>query len=182
MIFRCEPIDQADAIGHGGINIITEHQQFKRAPLPDNARQQIGRAHVRAGEADTRKQKRELSIVGHDAQIAGNGDNCARARGQTVDRGDDVDAATADRIGLVNRLAPKDQVLSIAQEWAARLAHGPTFSLGMTKAMVNNEWTMDINSAIEAEAQAQALMMMGEDHRTFYEAFRSKQKPEFKGR
>ncbi|MBI5053780.1 MAG: enoyl-CoA hydratase, partial [Chloroflexi bacterium] len=48
--------------------------------------------------------------------------------------------------------------------------------------MVNNEWTMDINSAIEAEAQAQALMMMGEDHRIFYEAFKEKKKPEFKGK
>ncbi len=96
--------------------------------------------------------------------------------------GDDVDAPTAERIGLVNRVVTKNQVLPLAQEWAARLAQGPSFSLGMTKAMVNNEWTMDVNSAIEAEAQAQALMMMGEDHRLFYEAFRAKQKPEFKGR
>ena len=96
--------------------------------------------------------------------------------------GDDVDAPTAERIGLVNRVVTKNQVLPLAQEWAARFAQGPSFSLGMTKAMVNNEWTMDVNSAIEAEAQAQALMMMGEDHRLFYEAFRAKQKPEFKGR
>jgi enoyl-CoA hydratase/carnithine racemase len=52
----------------------------------------------------------------------------------------------------------------------------------MTKLMVNNEWTMDIQSALEAEAQAQALMMMGEDHRAFYEAFKEKRKAEFRGR
>jgi hypothetical protein len=41
---------------------------------------------------------------------------------------------------------------------------------------------MDLVSAIEAEAQAQALMLMGEDHRRFYEAFMAKEKPQFSGR
>jgi hypothetical protein len=41
---------------------------------------------------------------------------------------------------------------------------------------------MDVNSAVEAEAQAQALMMMGQDHRAFFEAFKGKRKPEFQGR
>ncbi|OQZ00279.1 MAG: enoyl-CoA hydratase [Chloroflexi bacterium UTCFX4] len=69
-----------------------------------------------------------------------------------------------------------------ARELATRLAQGPTYSLGMTKLMVNNEWTMDINTALEAEAQAQALMMMGQDHRAFFEAFVAKEKPTFTGR
>ena len=96
--------------------------------------------------------------------------------------GDDVDAHTAERIGLANRVVPKEQVLPTAREWAERLAHGPTLSSGMTKIMVNNEWSMDVVSAVEAEAQAQALMMMGQDHRAFYEAFKEKRKPEFRGR
>lgn len=96
--------------------------------------------------------------------------------------GDDVDAQTAERYGLANWVVPTDQVLPKAYDLARRLAKGPTFSLGMTKLMVNNEWNMDLISALEAEAQAQALMMMGEDHRAFYEAFREKRRPEFKGR
>jgi len=96
--------------------------------------------------------------------------------------GDDVDAPTAERYGLANRVAPKEQVLPMAREWAARLAAGPTFSHGVTKMMVNNEWTMDLISALESEAQAQALMMMGADHRAFFEAFKEKRKPEFRGR
>ncbi len=96
--------------------------------------------------------------------------------------GDDLDAATADRYGLCTRVVPQAQVASVARELAARLANGPTYSLGMTKLMVNNEWTMDVNAALEAEAQAQALMMMGQDHRAFYEAFVEKRKPEFQGR
>ncbi len=96
--------------------------------------------------------------------------------------GDDVDAATAERFGLANRVVPAEQVLPTARQWAERLAAGPTLSLGLTKTMVNNEWNMDLLSALEAEAQAQALMMMGADHRAFYEAFKEKQKPKFTGR
>jgi enoyl-CoA hydratase/carnithine racemase len=95
--------------------------------------------------------------------------------------GDDVDAQTAERWGLANRVAPPEQVLPLARELAGRLVAGPTYAIGLTKMMVNNEWNMDIVSALEAEAQAQALMMMGEDHRAFYEAFKEKRKPEFKG-
>jgi hypothetical protein len=48
--------------------------------------------------------------------------------------------------------------------------------------MLNNEWNMDLVTALEAEAQAQALMLMGDDHRRFYEAFQRKEKPQFGGR
>ena len=96
--------------------------------------------------------------------------------------GEEIDAPTAERYGLANRVVPAEQLLATAREWAARLAAGPTFALGVTKTMVNNEWSMDLLSALEAEAQAQALMMMGADHRAFYEAFKEKRRPEFRGR
>jgi enoyl-CoA hydratase/carnithine racemase len=96
--------------------------------------------------------------------------------------GDTIDAATADRYGLVNRVVPHDELMPTAQEWAARLANGPSQALSMTKRMINSEWNMDLVSALEAEAQAQALMLMGEDHRRFYEAFKAKEKPSFTGR
>lgn len=96
--------------------------------------------------------------------------------------GDTIDAATAERYGLANRVVANDALLQTARDWATRLASGPSFALAMTKSMVNNEWNMDLASAIEAEAQAQALMLMGEDHRRFFEAFKAKQQPEFKGR
>jgi enoyl-CoA hydratase/carnithine racemase len=96
--------------------------------------------------------------------------------------GDSIDAATAERYGLVNRVLPPEDLLPTAYQWAERLASGPTFALSMTKRMVTNEWNMDLHSAIEAEAQAQALLLMGEDHRLFYEAFLEKAKPAFTGR
>lgn len=96
--------------------------------------------------------------------------------------GDTIDAATAERYGLVNRVVAHDDLLPTASEWASRLAHGPTLALGMTKRLVNNEWAMDLTSALESEAQAQALLLMGEDHRRFYDAFAARTKPEFTGR
>lgn len=96
--------------------------------------------------------------------------------------GDKITAEQAERIGLVNKIVPPDELLPTAQEWASRLANGPTLALSMTKRLLNNEWNMDLASALESEAQAQALMLMGEDHRTFFEAFKEKAQPKFTGR
>lgn len=96
--------------------------------------------------------------------------------------GDNLDALSAERFGLVNKVLPLADLLPAAQALARRLADGPAYAHGMTKLMINNEWTMDLNAALESEAQAQALMMMGQDHRIFYEAFREKQTPRFVGR
>lgn len=96
--------------------------------------------------------------------------------------GDTIDAVTAERFGLVNRIVPHDELLTTAHTIARRLAQGPTFAISMTKHMINHELSMDLVSAIEAEAQAQALMLMGEDHRRFFEAFQAKEKPKFIGK
>ncbi len=96
--------------------------------------------------------------------------------------GDTIDAATAERYGLVNRVVPHAELLDAARQWARRLAEGPTLAISMTKHMLNHELSMDLTSALEAEAQAQALMLMGDDHRRFYEAFKAKEKPTFTGR
>jgi enoyl-CoA hydratase/carnithine racemase len=96
--------------------------------------------------------------------------------------GDDLDAATAQQYGLTTQVLALESVMPAARALAQRLAGGPTYAHAMTKLMVNNEWAMDINTALESEAQAQALMMMGEDHRIFYEAFKEKQKPRFRGK
>lgn len=96
--------------------------------------------------------------------------------------GDTIDASTAERYGLVNRVVPHGDLLPTAYEWARRLAQGPTLAISMTKHMLNRELNMDLVAAIEAEAQAQALMLMGEDHRIFYEAFQGKVQPRFIGK
>ena len=64
---------------------------------------------------------------------------------------------------------------------AAELADGPTFANAMTKRMLEMEWAMSVESAIEAEAVAQALCMQTEDFARAYHAFAAKQKPVFEG-
>jgi enoyl-CoA hydratase/carnithine racemase len=96
--------------------------------------------------------------------------------------GDKIYPADALQMGLVNRVLSSEELLPTAQSWAARLASGPTLAYAMTKRLINNEWTMDVVAAIEQEAQAQALLMMGEDHRIFYESFQKKTEPQWTGR
>jgi enoyl-CoA hydratase/carnithine racemase len=87
----------------------------------------------------------------------------------------------AERWGFFNRLVPSDSVLREAQRLAAELAAGPTFANAMTKRMLEMEWAMSVESAIEAEAVAQALCMETEDFARAYRAFAAKQKPVFEG-
>jgi enoyl-CoA hydratase/carnithine racemase len=96
--------------------------------------------------------------------------------------GDKVDAATAERWGLVNRVVPPEEVLPTAQAWARRLADGPTQAIRMTKRRLQTELHMDLIAAIESEAEAQALLMMAEDHRIFHAAFARKEDPQWVGR
>ena len=87
----------------------------------------------------------------------------------------------AERWGFLNRLCESDAVLADAQSLAAELADGPTFANAMTKRMLEMEWAMSVESAIEAEAVAQALCMQTEDFARAYAAFAAKQKPVFEG-
>jgi enoyl-CoA hydratase/carnithine racemase len=83
--------------------------------------------------------------------------------------------------GFYSRLLPMDELSAAVAQLAQELADGPTFAHGMTKAMLNQEWNMGLEQALESEAQAQALCMKTEDFRRAYEAFSAKQRPTFKG-
>jgi len=95
--------------------------------------------------------------------------------------GDTIDAATAERYGLANRVVPRDACLSTAQELARRLAKGPLSALATTKRCLNTEWSMPLDEAIELEALVQAHHLRQPDHRAFYEAFKTKSEPRFSG-
>ena len=75
----------------------------------------------------------------------------------------------------------RDALLATAHALARELADGPTFAHAMTKKLLHQEWAMDLDEAIEAEAQAQAICMQTEDFRRAYDAFVAKQKPVFEG-
>lgn len=83
--------------------------------------------------------------------------------------------------GFFNSLHDGGAVLGAAQELARRLADGPTFAHGVTKKLLLQEWSMSVEEAIEAEAEAQAICMQTKDFRRAYEAFVAKQKPVFQG-
>lgn len=87
----------------------------------------------------------------------------------------------AERWGFFNKLVGSDQLLAEAQKFAAELSAGPTFANSMTKRMLEMEWAMSVEQAIEAEAVAQALCMETEDYGRAYRAFVAKQKPVFEG-
>ncbi|TWI65200.1 enoyl-CoA hydratase/carnithine racemase [Pseudoduganella lurida] len=86
-----------------------------------------------------------------------------------------------ERWGFFNALQEPAGILAAAQALARSLAEGPTFAHGMTKKMLQQEWNMGIDEAIEAEAQAQAICMATNDFHRAYHAFVAKQKPVFEG-
>ncbi|HEY0115284.1 MAG TPA: enoyl-CoA hydratase family protein [Allosphingosinicella sp.] len=83
--------------------------------------------------------------------------------------------------GFHNRIVPADRLLAEAQALAGSLAAGPTFAHSITKTQLNTEWNVSIETAIEMEAQAQAICMATNDFRRAFEAFANKRKPEFQG-
>jgi enoyl-CoA hydratase/carnithine racemase len=95
--------------------------------------------------------------------------------------GRSLGAEEAERWGFFNRLASPEAVLNEAQKLAADLADGPTFANAMTKRMLEMEWAMSVEAAVDAEAVAQALCMQTEDFARAYRAFAAKQKPVFEG-
>jgi enoyl-CoA hydratase/carnithine racemase len=90
-------------------------------------------------------------------------------------------AAEGERWGFFNRLVEPAALEADAMAMARDLAAGPTFAHMMTKTMLDQEWSMTVDMAIEAEAQAQAICMQTRDFRRAYDAFVAKQKPVFAG-
>ena len=93
--------------------------------------------------------------------------------------GDFVSAPEAERIGLYNRVVPADQLAETTREFAERLTKGPAFALAKTKEMLNRELNMNLDTALECEAQAQAICMQHSDYREAYEAFVGKRDAKF---
>jgi len=83
--------------------------------------------------------------------------------------------------GFFNRLCESGSLLADAQALAQSFASGPTFAHAMTKTMLAQEWAMSLETAIEHEAQAQAICMQTGDFKRAYEAFAAKRTPVFEG-
>jgi enoyl-CoA hydratase/carnithine racemase len=92
-----------------------------------------------------------------------------------------LDGEEAERWGFYNRIIAPNDLLADATALARLLAYGPTFAHAMTKRALHQEWSMGVDEAIEAEAQAQAICMQTDDFERAYHAFVAKQRPVFEG-
>src|ERR1051325_4685246 len=91
--------------------------------------------------------------------------------------GDFISAREAERIGLYNQVVPDEQLAATTRDFAERLAQGPAFAIGKTRELLDREADMNLEAALETEAQAQAICMQHPDYREAYEAFVNKRKP-----
>lgn len=95
--------------------------------------------------------------------------------------GRSMDAEEGERWGFFNKIVVAETLEEEALTMAKRIAAGPNFAHMMTKTMLAQEWSMSIEQAIEAEAQAQAICMQTQDFQRAYNAFVAKEKPTFEG-
>lgn len=95
--------------------------------------------------------------------------------------GDDLPAAEAERIGLVNRVVPADELAKTASEWASRLATGPTVALGLGKRLINRALDGDRAASLSEEAMAAEINMTSEDGQEGLRAFLERRPPRFRG-
>ncbi|MBT2446810.1 enoyl-CoA hydratase/isomerase family protein [Streptomyces sp. ISL-43] len=96
--------------------------------------------------------------------------------------GDAVPAAEAERLGLVNKVVPAEELEETARAWAERLAQGPTRALAMTKQLVNASLDGDRATALAAEATAQELNMTTADANEGVASFVERRTPKYLGR
>ncbi|MET7733009.1 enoyl-CoA hydratase-related protein [Streptomyces sp. NPDC005402] len=96
--------------------------------------------------------------------------------------GDALHAADAERLGLVNRVVPDEELDKTAREWATRLATGPTRALALTKQLVNASLDTDRTTAFAAEAAAQEINMTTTDAKEGVASFVERRSPEYRGR
>lgn len=105
----------------------------------------------------------------------------ARAK-ELVFLGDALAAEDAERLGLVNRTVPLTELRAFVEEWAARLARGPTRAIGASKVLLNTSLESDLATSFENEASLQSLVALTDDYREGIRAFMEKRDPKFGGR
>lgn len=93
-----------------------------------------------------------------------------------------INAEKAQQWGIVNRIYPSDELQEKAQDYARKLANGPSKAYAFIKKIANRSLTADLQDILEAERTAQAIVTTTEDHLEGVAAFKEKRDPEFKGK
>lgn len=96
--------------------------------------------------------------------------------------GNSIDATEAERIGLVNKVVPHNDLMRVAKELATTIAEGPPVAIQLMKKGVYGALIYDLESQLDFESYAQSICRQTEDHKEGVQAFMQKRKPEFKGK
>ena len=96
--------------------------------------------------------------------------------------GDIIRADEADRIGLVNRVVPMDELMPAAKELAKKIAYKSAAALKLAKQAINYGMQAPLESGLKYEYEMYALALSLEDKAEGVSAFIEKRKPKFVGR
>ncbi len=96
--------------------------------------------------------------------------------------GRDIDAAEAERVGLVNNVVPSSELEKVTMEIAEKLSHAPTRAIGLIKRALNKAVTSDLDSVLEYEAMMQDVASQTEDYKEGVQAFLEKRPAQFRGK
>ena len=94
---------------------------------------------------------------------------------------DSCSAVDAERIGLVNKVVPDDELVAAATEWSERLAAGPTKALGLAKRLLNRSLESDLTTSLAEEALTQELINSTDDIKEGMISFAERRDPKFQG-
>jgi enoyl-CoA hydratase len=96
--------------------------------------------------------------------------------------GDAIDAATAEKYGLVNRVVPSAELMAEAEKMAAKLASKPVVATQVIKKVVNMGQQLDLDVALNLEINSFIVTFTSKDGQEGLKAFLEKRKPEFQGK
>jgi len=125
--------------------------------------------------------RRGIAVDGGGAYLLPRLIGLAKAK-ELIFFGDDLGAEDALRIGLINRVVPAEELPAATKQWAERLAHGPTYAIGMSKRLLNRSLDSDLETALDEEAMVQSLVTQSDDSKEGLLAFAERRQPAFKGR
>lgn len=95
--------------------------------------------------------------------------------------GDKVSAEEAERLGMIYKVFPADTFEEEVNNLASILSNMPTKALGLTKRLLNESMTNNLDNQLDLEGKLQIESAQTKDYAEGVDAFVNKRKPEFKG-